>query len=291
MMILYFTGTGNSKYVAKRIADATGESMKSISKYTGKPVKIELEEGEKLGIVTPTYFGGLPSIVREFFERIEINMFQNKEKLEYDVSQGYIVDSRIKNNETEITEKINDILSYERPYTYFVATYGGFSGQIEEYAKEYLDKRNIHIDAAYGVKMVDNWSPLSNVGNKEKNNRINEKAEDNIDEIISMIKSKEEGSYIKNKIPEFIVSKIYPKYEKARKTSNLRVEKSCIGCGICEEKCPMNAIKLSEFMSPIWIKDDCAMCLRCLHSCPTFSIQYKNKTEKHGQYINPNISV
>ena len=58
-MILYFSATGNSKYVAEKIADATGDNAVSIDEYEGS---------EKIsGIVCPTYSWGVPSVVREFF--------------------------------------------------------------------------------------------------------------------------------------------------------------------------------------------------------------------------------
>lgn len=40
-----------------------------------------------------------------------------------------------------------------------------------------------------------------------------------------------------------------------------------------------------------WVTERCVMCLRCLHKCPQFAIQYKNMTRKHGQYINPHIKT
>ena len=43
---------------------------------------------------------------------------------------------------------------------------------------------------------------------------------------------------------------------------------------------------------PMWVKEQCALCLGCLHRCPKFAIQYGNgKTKQHGQYKNPHTSV
>jgi Fe-S-cluster-containing hydrogenase component 2 len=76
-----------------------------------------------------------------------------------------------------------------------------------------------------------------------------------------------------------------------RKTSNLHVEESCIGCGLCAKKCPVQAIEMQN-KKPVWVKDKCVMCLGCLHRCPKFAIQYGNgKTKEHGQYTNPNVKV
>ncbi|HOO26860.1 MAG TPA: EFR1 family ferrodoxin, partial [Lachnospiraceae bacterium] len=66
------------------------------------------------------------------------------------------------------------------------------------------------------------------------------------------------------------------------------VEDTCIGCGLCAEKCPVNAIKIQNG-KPVWVREQCVMCLKCLHHCPKFSIQYGRHTKKHGQYRNPNV--
>ena len=66
-MILYFSATGNSKYVATRIAQAIGQNIVSIADCIHEN-KYTFEE-ETIGIISPTYDWGLPSIVREFLEK------------------------------------------------------------------------------------------------------------------------------------------------------------------------------------------------------------------------------
>ena len=68
-MIVYFSGTGNSKYVAERLAAATNETAVSIE---GLSANITLNDGERFGLVVPTYFWELPAIVREFLDKLTI---------------------------------------------------------------------------------------------------------------------------------------------------------------------------------------------------------------------------
>ena len=65
-MILYFSGTGNCKYVAEQIAAAVGDTAVSVEDSGGK---IALEMGEIFGIVFPTHFWEIPAIMREFLEK------------------------------------------------------------------------------------------------------------------------------------------------------------------------------------------------------------------------------
>ena len=75
-----------------------------------------------------------------------------------------------------------------------------------------------------------------------------------------------------------------------RKTKNFGVSNECISCGKCEKLCPVNVIKLID-NKPTWVKKKCLVCLRCLHNCPNFAIQYGTNTIKHGQYINPYVKI
>lgn len=66
-MIFYFTGTGNSLYVAKKI----GGNLISISQANRQ--KNQLYQDDTIGFVCPTYAVGIPRIVEEF---VRSNRFQ-----------------------------------------------------------------------------------------------------------------------------------------------------------------------------------------------------------------------
>jgi len=71
-MLLYFSATGNSKYVASRIAEETNEGIVSIVECcNSNKFVFSLQEDEALGIVCTTYYFGLPSIVKEFLNKLE----------------------------------------------------------------------------------------------------------------------------------------------------------------------------------------------------------------------------
>lgn len=63
-MILYFSATGNCKYVATRLA----QPKEIISIVDCIREKRTTFADDVIGIISPTYNWGLPSIVKEFLE-------------------------------------------------------------------------------------------------------------------------------------------------------------------------------------------------------------------------------
>ena len=65
-MIIYYSATGNCKYVAKKIADKTRDIAVSM---IGHNDSIYLKKGESLGIVVPVHFWGSSCICHGVFVR------------------------------------------------------------------------------------------------------------------------------------------------------------------------------------------------------------------------------
>ena len=60
-MILYFSGTGNSGYAARRIADGLGEPLLCLNDRIKAGDTAPVETGERLVIVTPCLLYTSPS--------------------------------------------------------------------------------------------------------------------------------------------------------------------------------------------------------------------------------------
>lgn len=247
-MILYFSATGNCKYVATRLAQATGQEMYSIADCI-RNGQYDFSDGT-VGIISPAYDWGLPSIVKEFLEKA----------------------------------------SFRTDYLYFAATYGTIPGAIGYMANKAIRERTI--DAYYSVRMPDTWAPIFDLSTPEKVAKYTRHTESEIDRMIQGVRERRTNRHLRPRTPAIITKLIAePLYnKKVRCTSNLHAENTCIGCGLCAKKCPVQAIAMRDGR-PVWVKDRCVMCLGCLHRCPKFAIQYGNRTKKHGQYTNPNVKV
>lgn len=66
-MIYYFSGTGNSEWVAREIASLTNDTALSI---IGQDGKVKVGAGETFGIVFPVYAWGTPHIMLDFLKNV-----------------------------------------------------------------------------------------------------------------------------------------------------------------------------------------------------------------------------
>ncbi|MBQ9630949.1 MAG: flavodoxin family protein [Treponema sp.] len=73
-MIYYFSGTGNSKYVAEKLAEYTKDSIHFIPTVFDKMEDdLYIQEGEVIGIVFPIYVWAVPEIVQEFLSHVHVH--------------------------------------------------------------------------------------------------------------------------------------------------------------------------------------------------------------------------
>lgn len=257
-MIFYFTGTGNSLYVAKKLADKFSTNIVDMSKITDDTYVIDLKENDTIGFVFPVYFYSVNTIVLDFIEKLKIN---------------YIGDSKSKAG-----IDIKDV------YTYAVVTCGASIGGCGSLLKEKLAKKGIELNAVYPLVMPDNAMIYYNIATKEENDKKLELAESDIVKVISSIEAKEKtkfgGTFI-SKLMLFV-------YKHSLSTRKFKVEDKCVSCGKCSNNCPQNVIKMVDG-KPVWDKDKCVKCLACINRCPVTAIQYGRMTKKRNRYENKKV--
>lgn len=64
----------------------------------------------------------------------------------------------------------------------------------------------------------------------------------------------------------------------------------CTSCGVCVKVCPVSNIELGEDGRPVW-GDRCEQCYACFHWCPEEAVQYGKKTEKQNRYHHPGVTL
>lgn len=255
-MIVYFGATGNNKYVAEKISEVTGDYILPLKKvFREKIFRLTIKDGENFGVIMPTYWEGLPSIILDYLQDAEF-IFEGK------------------NN-----------------YKYFVATYGCDYGNILSTAQKEFGKKNLKFDSLYAARFVDNWSPMFYLKDAEKNRRAELNGEMETAEIAKKILNREVGHTLPNQMLAISAMAAKANYNRIRKTKLFSVDKNkCVGCGLCAKQCPLDAIEIQNNF-PVWIKKICTLCLGCFHRCPKSAIDYDNCSLRNGQYVNKNVKL
>ena len=148
-MIFYFSGTGNSKHIAEKLSNSTGERLLYMSENVlAGNEKYEISKDEKIGFIFPVYWYCLPTIVEKFINQLLLS-------------------------------------GYEKQYVYAIATYGIDAGHVMNRLAKILNSKQIDLNGIFGVKMVDNYVVGYNIVNVDKQKRILNHSEAEIDKIMS----------------------------------------------------------------------------------------------------------
>ncbi|SCJ94749.1 NADH-plastoquinone oxidoreductase subunit [uncultured Clostridium sp.] len=253
-MKFYFSGTGNSLYVAKNIGDSD-EELISISKLMDKKYEtyeFTLKENESIGFIYPIYAWGPPKMVIEFI---------NKTKF----------------------------LNFKDNYVYAVVTCGENIGNSMKVLDKSLINKGMKLNSGFSIVMPNNYVIFGDVDSDDIAKEVINKADNRIKEMNEVIRSRESDIFdvVKGHMPGLLTAIVNPLFAKqATSTKSFYANDNCNGCGICENVCNCNTIKVEG--KPVWGKE-CTGCLACLHLCPTKAINYGKGTEKKGRYVNPLI--
>ena len=279
-MIFYFSGTGNTKWAASKLAAATHDSLISIAPYMrADDTKYDmtepftLQEDERLGFVFPVHGWRVPRLVREFIANLKIQRAENTE-------DGKKAETR-------------------RPFVYCVCTAGDSIGLTIENLNEVIssnpslaDLGITAVDSSYSLIMPESYVglPFMDVDPKEREIRKKEEAAQELAVVCEEIFNRKQGvnRLVKGPIPWFFTKVVGGFFEKVLITDKrFHVEKDrCVKCGICANVCPVGDIKGGHGAYPEWLHHkDCLTCFTCYHHCPHHAIEFGKQTRKKGQYF------
>ena len=215
-MILYFSGTGNSNYVAKRIADALGDALVNLNDRIKASDTSSVETGERVIIVTPTYAWRIPRVVRDWLRKTELRGAKQ---------------------------------------AWFVMTCGSEIGNADKYNRELCTEKSVACMGTAQIVMPENYIAMFSAPQADKARQIVAKAEPDIDRAIAAIQANQPFAPTRNNLYDrFMSGPVNPIFYKFFVKANaFTVSDACIGCGQCAKRCPMNNVTLKDG-KPVWGK-------------------------------------
>lgn len=244
-MILYFTGTGNSKYCADFLADKLGDEVYDLSKRIRNKDFSSLESEKTWIICAPTYAWRIPFVVTEFLEKTQL---KGSNKM------------------------------------YFVMTCGGQIGKAEKYNLELCNKIGKSYCGTAKVKMAENYLAMFEVTDEKEEELLMNEADKVLDDAAAVIKMEAVLPAVKEGAVGAVLSgpinEMFNKYY--LKDDKFFVKENCTSCGLCEKNCPLGNVSIKDGR-PVW-NGNCTHCMACICYCPVEAIEYGKKSAGKRRY-------
>ena len=249
-MILWYSGCGNSRFVADTLSkELADDNMIFIPEAARQAAALEFGPDEILGIVFPVYSWSVPKLVSEFLRTVHVT---------------------------------------GRPsYIFAACTCGDQTGLTYEHLCKDLRKQGLQLDAFFSFQMPETYINLPGfeLDTPENAKRKIDGTRKSLREVIGLIKQRMQGNYDKLRGSKtFLKSNILKPlfYGLLITDRKFTVSDACIGCGICAKNCPLQNITI-ENDRPHW-NGHCTNCMSCYHRCPKNAINFGSATIGKGQY-------
>ena len=248
-MILYFSGTGNSAYVAKYIGKNINDEVLNIFSLLKNKDFSTVTSEKPFVVVLPTYAWQIPHLVRDWMKKTQ---FEGSKEI------------------------------------YFVMTCGSDIGNGGYYAKKLSEKMGMTYRGTAQIIMPENYIAMYKAPETEEAKTIVNAAKPSIDAAVKCINDNQEIPKVSYKFGDYTksswVNVLFNLLISGDKFYSLD---SCNSCGYCEKSCPTNNIKIVEG-KPVWEKD-CTHCMACICTCPQAAIEYGNTSKGKPRYTCPKM--
>lgn len=246
-MVLYFSATGNTEYIAQELATQLDDECINLLDRVKKQDYNVLHSEKPFIICAPVYVCEMPRFMSAYLKK---QTFTGSKDV------------------------------------YFIFTSGGYCGISGQLAKWMFRKKKMNYLGHAEFKMPRNYvanDAYPMLERKEIEERILQ-SRDMISTIVEDIKAgrklKARHIFLFETIITIPFNPVWCKYKLRAK--DFYATEQCIGCGKCAKLCPLNNITIED-KKPIW-KDNCTHCMACIGNCPTQAIEYGTITKEKEQY-------
>lgn len=244
-MVLYYSGTGNSRYIANRIASALTTDCVNLNERIKAQDFSPVQTGENVILVAPTYAWRIPRIVSDWLAKTALPGSKR---------------------------------------IWFVMDCGGEIGNAAKYNRMLAVQKELQYMGTAQIVMPENYIALFSAPDTQKAKAVVAKAQPTIQKVIADLQKGTEFPALRNNLYDRIMSNmVNPVFYKAIvKADAFTASDACIGCGKCVQLCPLNNIRLVS-NKPVW-GTNCTHCMACICYCPKEAIEYGKKSIGKPRY-------
>jgi ferredoxin len=263
--IYYFSGTGNTLFLARTIAQKINAHLIPINTLLDKK-RIELSP-DVVGIIYPVYYMDLPVIVKQFAQKLD------------NLEDKYIF--AVANYGGGIGISIVTLKELLKSRGGTLSAWFGLHMPQNAFYKAFENKKKVLENSRNKLEKV-----CKRVSQKKHGWRLS----DYILYLLLLPISKLFSPLFETQLADSLDASPDLSMEELiyRADYTFQTNEKCMGCGICAKVCPVDNIQMKHNV-PVWLHH-CENCLACYNWCPNKAIE--NEIAQKGYYYHhPEIKV
>ena len=250
--LFYFTSTGNSLALARRLAEDLGSAViVNMAEYQQRT--FTAADADMAAFIYPVHAWGSPIMVNRFLENLDMPRPR---------------------------------------YTFALLHSAGNPGDSFVMFSRFLTENDIECDAAYEMIMPSNYLIFHNPPVGQELADILANADRQYADILRAVKNEEKQFPVSDEGRRNLSVQYQGYLDHAKDMAvDFFTNENCTGCGICARVCPVGNIVPDKDGKPVWKPDKCVHCLICLHWCPAEAIELTEKSVSLNRYQHPEVKI